>query len=67
MNAVIKPYVLPDSGSIPTRRMLLDLQAELQRVGGSPYPVTLAVWHSMDALEDYQVLAVKQCQKELSL
>lgn len=67
MNGVIKPYVLPDSSSIPTRRMLFDLQAELQRVGGSPYPVTLAVWHSMEALEDYQVLAVRQCQKELSL
>ncbi len=66
-NAVIKPYVLPDSDAIPTRRMLFDLQAELQRVGGSPYPVTIAVWHSIEALEEYQVLSVVKCQEALSL
>lgn len=66
-NGVIKPYVVPDSDGIPTRRMLFDVQAQLQRVGGSPYPVTLAVWHSMDALEEYQILAVSMCQEALSL
>jgi hypothetical protein len=63
-NAVIKPYVLADSDSIPTKRMLFDLQAELQRVGGSPYPVTIAVWHNIHALEEYQTLSVKKCQEE---
>lgn len=66
-NGVVKPYVLPDSDAIPTRRMLFDLESEMQRVGGSPYPVTIAVWHSMDALEEYQTLAVKKCQEALSL
>lgn len=66
-NAVIKPYVLPDSDAIPTRRMLFDLQAELQRVGGSPYPVTIAVWHSIEALEEYQLLSVMKCQEALNL
>lgn len=66
-NAVIKPYVLPDSDVVPTRRMLFDVEAELQRVGGSPYPVTIAVWYSMDALEEYQALAVAKCQEALDL
>ena len=64
-NAVIKPYVMPDSDAIPTRRVLFDLGVSLQRVGGSPYPVTIAVWHSMDALEEYQALAVRKCQEAL--
>lgn len=66
-NAVIKPYVLPDSDTIPTRRTLFDLQAELQRVGGSPYPVTIAVWHGIEALEEYQLLSVMKCQEALNL
>lgn len=63
-NGVIKAYVLPDSSSVPTRRMLFDLEADLQRSGASSVPVTIAVWHSMDALEEYQLIAVKRCQKE---
>lgn len=66
-NGVIKPYVVPDSDAIPTRRMLFDLESELQRVGGSPYPVTIAVWHSIDVLEEYQTLAVMKCQEALEL
>lgn len=67
VNAVIKPYVLPDSDEAPTRRMLFDVESELQRVGGSPYPATIAVWYSMDALEEYQALAVTKCQEALHL
>lgn len=66
-NAVIKPYVLPDSDAIPTRRMLFDVESALQRVGGSLYPVTIAVWNSMDALEEYQTLAVTKCLEALNL
>jgi hypothetical protein len=66
-NGVIKPYVLPDSDAIPTRRMLFDLESDLQRVGGSPYPVTVAVWHSIETLEEYQTLAVIKCQEALEL
>lgn len=64
VNAVIKPYVMPDSDLVPTKRVLFDLGSDLQRVGGSPYPVTVAVWHSMEALEEYQLRAVRQCQQE---
>jgi hypothetical protein len=65
LNAVIKPYVIPDSATVPTRRRLFDLQSRLQRLSYSPYPVTLAVWHSIEALEDYQSIAVGECQQEV--
>jgi len=64
VNGVIKPHVLPDSDAIPTRRQLFDLRASLQRMDYAPYPVTLAVWHSIEALEDYQAVAVAECQRE---
>lgn len=65
--AVIKPYVLPDSDSIQQKRVLFDLQSSLQRLGSAPYPVTIAVWHSLQALEEYQMMTVAECQEELKL
>jgi predicted nucleotidyltransferase len=67
LNGVIKPYVLPDSGTVPTKRMLFDFGVALQRTKISPYSVTLASWHNIDALEDYQAFAVKECIEELQL
>lgn len=67
LNGVIKPYVLPDSPAVPTKRFLFDFTSSLQRTDISPYPVTLAIWHSIDALEEYQALAVNECMEQLQL
>lgn len=66
VSGVIKPYVLPDSPTIPTRRRLFDISATLQRLSYSPYPVTIALWHNIEALEDYQAIAVRECQREMT-
>jgi hypothetical protein len=66
LNGVIKPYVLPNQDS-PTQRKLFDLEATLQRERLTDYPVTLAIWHSIETLEDYQAATVLDCQKGLEL
>jgi hypothetical protein len=65
-NGVIKPHVLPDSPTIPSKRKLFDLGAELQRSRHSPYHVTIVMWHSIEALEAYQAIAVEKCKEELT-
>lgn len=65
VHGVIKPHVI--LGISDTAKHLFDIQTGMRRLGLSDYPVTLAVWHSMDALEEYQVLNVRQCQEELGL
>lgn len=65
VNGVIKPYLLPDSSLTSSKSRLLSLGAELQRNRYSDYKVTIAIWHSIDALEEYQSIAVAECQEEL--
>ncbi|MGW1452208.1 hypothetical protein ACWCO3_28615 [Micromonospora sp. NPDC002411] len=66
VNGVIKPYLLPDSPVTSLKATLFDLGSALQASGRSNYRVTIAVWYTIDALEDYQSVAVKQCREELA-
>jgi hypothetical protein len=66
LNGVIKPYLLPDSPITSLKATLFDLSSALQASGRSDYRVTMAVWYTMDALENYQSVAVKQCREEMA-
>ncbi|WP_432049529.1 hypothetical protein [Verrucosispora sp. NA02020] len=67
LNGVIKPYLLPDSPLTSLKATLFDLSSTLQASGRSYCRVTMAVWHTMDALETYQSVAVQQCREELTI
>jgi len=61
---VIKPYLLPTSRVAPSKGLMFDLCAEIQRLDIVEVPVTLAVWYDIDCLEAYQCRAVRECQAE---
>ena len=60
---VIKPYLLPDESNL--KRKFFDMEVDLKLASGNPFDITLAVWHDMSALENYQATAVGECKEEM--